>query len=266
MPVSNLQHNPKSKIIEKGYINIYSELNSKERRQIKYKTMLKDDDPLWSETMVFLADYFKANSPKDCFVLDAGCGNGNYVIDENRDRIAWAVGMDAAPEHMEKNICLDEKIVGDLNSLPFPDEHFDVVISLWVLEHLSEPETFFKEVRRVLKKDGYLMFCTPNKNFLPIKLNALINNSKLNEYVNKRLFGRSSIDIFETFYKANTLQDVSKLAQGIFEQEVLRYNFDPSYTSFNKVTYQISRLMKNVCSRLKLNFFNAHIVCVLRKI
>jgi SAM-dependent methyltransferase len=56
--------------------------------------------------MVFLSNYFKNNTPENSVILDAGCGNGNYVIDENRQKIAWAIGIDASQESTAKNICL----------------------------------------------------------------------------------------------------------------------------------------------------------------
>ena len=39
--------------------------------------------------------------------------------------------------------------------LPFPDAHFDIVVTTkYIMEHISEPETVVREIRRVLKPGG----------------------------------------------------------------------------------------------------------------
>jgi ubiquinone/menaquinone biosynthesis C-methylase UbiE len=43
----------------------------------------------------------------------------------------------------QKIFVLDEKHVGDLEQLPFEDNYFDAVVSLWVLEHLERSRKSF---------------------------------------------------------------------------------------------------------------------------
>jgi SAM-dependent methyltransferase len=45
--------------------------------------------------------------------------------------------------------------------LPFNDSEFDNVLAFQVLEHHKNPEIFFKEINRVLKKNGLLMLSFP---------------------------------------------------------------------------------------------------------
>lgn len=48
-------------------------------------------------------------------------------------------------------------------SLPFPDEIFDVVLSDATIEHLPDsPKNLFLEIHRVLKKEGFFLVTTPN--------------------------------------------------------------------------------------------------------
>lgn len=49
----------------------------------------------------------------------------------------------------------------DLTNLTFPDETFDIVISEHVLEHVNDPIRSFKEINRVLKKNGLYLFTIP---------------------------------------------------------------------------------------------------------
>src|SRR5262245_54539731 len=74
-------------IIEHGYINVYSNLNSKERRQLKFNREFKQLFPDWDASyirMVKIFTDFCERLGKKARVLDAGCGNGNYIVDECR--------------------------------------------------------------------------------------------------------------------------------------------------------------------------------------
>ncbi len=45
---------------------------------------------------------------------------------------------------------------------PFPNEHFDAIISLVTIEHLLNIDYFMSETKRILCDGGYLYICTPN--------------------------------------------------------------------------------------------------------
>lgn len=47
-------------------------------------------------------------------------------------------------------------------SFPFPDGHFDAVISLVTIEHLLYCDHFLSEIHRILNEHGYLYISTPN--------------------------------------------------------------------------------------------------------
>jgi len=52
-------------------------------------------------------------------------------------------------------------IVGDIHSLPLPDESVEAVICIAVLEHVEEPIKAMKEIYRVLKPGGYAFIYVP---------------------------------------------------------------------------------------------------------
>jgi 2-polyprenyl-3-methyl-5-hydroxy-6-metoxy-1,4-benzoquinol methylase len=264
-PKSKLQAQPKSKILKKGYINTYSQLTPQEQRQIDYKTKYHLLHPVWDETMVWLSHELGKRLKKNAVVLDAGCGNGSYLIDENRTKIAWAVGVDISADFVKKNIGLDQIKISNLEKLPFADESFDVVVSLWVLEHLEHPDQVLSEVNRVLKPGGVFLFATPNKNFLPLFAVKALEKLKLNHVLNKKLFGRDEADIFQTYYRANTVSEVQKLAKSKFKIQTLKYNFDPSYLSFNPATFVLSNGFHKIASLSRATVTFPHIVGILEK-
>jgi SAM-dependent methyltransferase len=50
---------------------------------------------------------------------------------------------------------------GDGNNLPFPNDHFDTVLNIQVLEHSFTPIQIFNEGARVLKPDGRYILLIP---------------------------------------------------------------------------------------------------------
>jgi len=46
--------------------------------------------------------------------------------------------------------------------LPFPDNHFDLITMIDVLEHLVNTDNALEEAHRVLRQEGYILISTPN--------------------------------------------------------------------------------------------------------
>src|SRR6476469_1391980 len=80
-------------------------------------------------------------------VLDIGCGLQPYRPFLDAAQTEY-VGID------REGPLSTPTIVGSAESLPFPDESFDVVLSTQVLEHVPDPEQALTEAVRVLKKGG----------------------------------------------------------------------------------------------------------------
>jgi ubiquinone/menaquinone biosynthesis C-methylase UbiE len=101
-------------------------------------------------------------------VLDIGCGTGSLAIAAAR-RVgsAGAVhGIDASPEMIARagkkarKAGLDVTFAtGVVEALPFPDGHFDAVLSTLMLHHLPRDarRQCAREVRRVLKPGGRVL-------------------------------------------------------------------------------------------------------------
>ena len=112
-------------------------------------------------------DHFKEKS-RFC---DLGFGPGVLTTFILQQDTSWQVdGVDIS-EHclhhaqrlVRKKEVFDrcELSVGDVRALPYPDDTFDVVIAVEVLEHIPDPETGLLEAMRVLKPDGYAITALP---------------------------------------------------------------------------------------------------------
>lgn len=255
---------PRSKILKKGYINIYSQLNSQESRQLFYNCEYKKLNPKWDNSLILLCK--KLGRKENLTVLDAGCGNGNYIIDEFRTRIAWACGVDLKAEFTQKNICLDEIKYASLEKIPYPDNKFDLITSLWVIEHLKNPAVVFNEIYRVLKPGGSFLLATPNRKCWLLLLKKFIGGKKINLLINSKLLGRNKIDVFPTYYKANDINTLKKLLKHSgFTDINLELNYDPGYTSFNNFSFYISNFFDKIFGYFLPAFYKQHIVGSARK-
>jgi ubiquinone/menaquinone biosynthesis C-methylase UbiE len=101
-------------------------------------------------------------------------------------------GIDISPDLLRKaqartgensNVKL---VVADIDSLPYEDNTFDAVVGICVLHHL-DVKTALKEIMRVLKKGGIIIFSEPNmmnpqlmiqKNIKPIKKLAFLGETE----------------------------------------------------------------------------------------
>jgi 2-polyprenyl-6-hydroxyphenyl methylase / 3-demethylubiquinone-9 3-methyltransferase len=99
--------------------------------------------------------------------LDVGCGAG--LLCEPLARMGAAVtGVDAAPENIEaaKTHALQSGLAINYRSGEIAQQglgQFDVVTSMEVIEHVTDPAAFVAELARHLKPDGLLLLSTPNR-------------------------------------------------------------------------------------------------------
>lgn len=115
-------------------------------------------------------------------ILDVGCGDGMTDLGVFlRCQPQEFIGIDPSrryrrlPEIARQNHipaeCLQDARLRfephDGNAIPYPDDHFDVVLSWGSLEHIAGGyEGTLAEIRRVLKADG-LLFCHPGLYYGP---------------------------------------------------------------------------------------------------
>ena len=96
--------------------------------------------------------------------LDLACGTGNEALELAR-RVDEVTGLDGAPRLLEvaaerasaEN--LDANWVqGDLTELPFEDDSFRIVTSVFGLIFTSSPQDSAREIRRVIEPEGRVAF------------------------------------------------------------------------------------------------------------
>ncbi|CDQ38022.1 MULTISPECIES: class I SAM-dependent methyltransferase [Virgibacillus] len=157
------------------------------------------DLPYTWETRFYEYEWVKNFAKKEDIVLDAACGIGHplkfYLADECHsvyacdidDRILsreaiWEDAVSSYPEEIKKSVIdnyLDkiELACCSLTNLPYPDQVFNKVFCISVLEHLNHDDILrsFRELKRVLKDDGQLIFTF---DYPTISINTLANIMK----------------------------------------------------------------------------------------
>ncbi len=81
--------------------------------------------------------------------LDLGSADGSFVK-VLKEKGFNAIGLDIKDLNFENDKFTQK------------DDTFDLITAISVIEHLSNPNNFLTEVKRVLKKDGFFILVTPN--------------------------------------------------------------------------------------------------------
>ncbi len=133
------------------------------------------DDIRWVRTLKNMVpgrlSYFdKFIDWQDKTVLDLGCAGG-FLAEALHDKGASVTGIDpakdaiaAAQAHATETGRTIRYDVGVGEALPYPDDHFDAVACVDVLEHVADLHRVVGEVYRVLKPGGMFLFDTINRN------------------------------------------------------------------------------------------------------
>jgi SAM-dependent methyltransferase len=122
--------------------------------------------PTYLAKMAYVQAYLDG-LPRDVRVLDAGCGEG-VLVEQYAGRLAI--------EGLDPNYVAPHVRQGSLTALPYPDEVFDRVLCLDVLEHLAyedQPRALL-EIRRVLRPDGEALISVPNLAHLQSRVHFLL--------------------------------------------------------------------------------------------
>ena len=117
-------------------------------------------------------------------VLDIGCATG-ALLATLRERGWECTGVEISgpqAQYAIKNKNLDIRNAA-LEENHFPDESFEVVIASHLIEHLNDPGSFVREVKRILVNGGWFIVTTPNIAGFQAKLFRSEWRSALNDHL-----------------------------------------------------------------------------------
>lgn len=210
-------------------------------RQNAYRERYRRMNPGWRPSGEAFEALARRRLGPGSRVLDLGCGRGG-VMELLWREVRLAVGLDPDLKSLRENRAGLPRACGLGEALPFRSESFDLLIALWVLEHLARPEVVLGEARRVLAPGGHLLFLTPNAHH-PLLLANRFSWAfpAVQRLLVPRLYGRAEADTFRVRYRANTPGRLRALAQASgFRIASLQDIADPSYLAFNRPVFQLS--------------------------
>jgi len=131
---------------------------------------------------------------RDEQILDLGAGNGEFALFLKKLG-KEVVCLDNSPLYIQKLKKLGFKaILCDLNqAFPFKNQTFEGIVCLEVIEHIVQAEQLLQEVKRVLKKRGWLLISSPNISWFGYRILALIGKIPFKEGCHLRYFNYHSL-------------------------------------------------------------------------
>lgn len=166
-------------------------------------------------------------------ILDLGCGvNTDLARYRTPKREVWGTDFQAHStlQHADWFRLLDAN-----GTIPFPDQHFDLVASAMVMEHVADPAAFFGEIRRILRPGGRFVAHTISGIHYVTWIRRIIGlmPHRFNQLLVRWLYGRECEDTFPTHYALNSKRRIRQAGHkaGLQLAEIHRYA-DPGYFQF----------------------------------
>ena len=161
---------PKKKDIVKFYETKYYY----ERKQ-NYFSIQKSQLNWWKKIYISRLKIFEKIIGKKGSILDIGCGPG-FFLNEAKKR-GWKVaGIDPSPKaikYIKKNFRINAINTNYETIDNYLFTKFDLVYNHGVIEHIADPNLFFKKIKGLLKKGG-LFFSSSANEFNKFQLDYLI--------------------------------------------------------------------------------------------
>ena len=206
----------------------------------------------WDGTVAFLGRVH-ALAPTNGVVLDVGCGRGAAIDDPSPWRRQLAdlrapgrrvIGIDVDTAGTTNPIIDEFRPIPSDMRWPVENASVDCAVARSVLEHVPDPEAFFRELSRVLKPGGYFAAHTPNRFSYPSIVASLVPNRYHASVVGKVQDSREEHDVFPTVFRVNTKRKLRSISDrhGL-DCYVHAWEAEPSYLMFSPFLYRVGAIV-----------------------
>jgi len=161
--------------------------------QLSYQKMyIEKPKNYFSEIRNDIIELIQCNN---CNILEIGCGEGNTLIELKRQgKAKFVVGIDIVD--LNQSSKLDKFILADIenDNINLPEEYFDIIICADVLEHLKDPWSVLKKIRKFLKPNGILLASIPNVREIKTLISIVIKGDF--KYVDSGILDKTHLRFF----------------------------------------------------------------------
>ena len=233
-------------------------------RQEFYRQEYRRMNHNWEDSVSIYRNYIDRNTHEATRILDFGCGHVDFMK-SIYSRTPYVYGIEPNKYTLRKNITIKNKVAGLAEHIPFPDNFFDLAVSAWVVEHIDDTNNVFRDIYRVLKHGGKLIFLTPNSWNYITWINRAIPNS-MHDFLTRKLYGREEKDTYPIRYKMNSAARIDTVLSKLnFKKHEIIFNGDPSYLSFNRILFALSCFIERILDIDRFKPAKVHIIGVYRK-
>jgi SAM-dependent methyltransferase len=235
-----------------------------ESRQQYFRRLYRRHHPGWQSAPALYRSLIADRVSSTTRLLDIGCGSSSFMA-EVYARTPHTYGVDLDAEGLARNTVIAHTSVAGAEDLPFADASFDLVVLCWVIEHLEDPVRAFREIHRVLRTGGSVIFLTPNVWNYNVWFIRVVPNA-VHDFFTRRLYRRAPDSTFPTRYRLNSRRRLERtLGRMGFEREQLLLNGDPTYLAFNRPLFALACAAERLLDLRPLQRFRVHIIGVYRK-
>ena len=197
------------------------------------------------------------------YVLDAGCGTASRAAAKGSCRMVVGVDCD---RRIIGNPGVDSFVLACLDSLPFRDKTFDLIMSWMVVEHLNNPHQVFAEFSRVSKPGALVVLATPNLRHYATRITSLAPFCFQRWFL--RYVLRGQCECFPTRYRANTPKKLAMMmeSQGFTTAEVRCIDDGPAYLDWMTLAYAAALIYHRLVSHLGIfSYFRRVLIGVFQR-
>ena len=117
------------------------------------------------------------DSRKDLNILVLGCGTGSDCWHLTSNHRVCGIDISASGIAIARTHGIEATLTSVTEPFPYPDASFDIVVAKDILEHVLDPLSVMKEVKRVLRPQGHLVALIPNQFYWYFRLRYLFGNN-----------------------------------------------------------------------------------------
>lgn len=128
------------------------------------QAMLASDEHHWwyrGRRRIVRAELDRLGLRPGADILDAGCGSGRTLQELADYGVVSGLELEEQAAEIARARGLGEVRIGRLEQLPWPDESFDLITCLDVIEHTPDDRVTLRELRRACRPGGWLLVTVP---------------------------------------------------------------------------------------------------------